>query len=801
MKRSSLPSINAICRMSFLVFCIMNFMLASGGAFAANDIFHEDFDSRQENATLNNIDGWLLTKGSPDNAITQSDVTSGNGKSLAIKPAEEAVTLSRISQYGNIRPAWVEYIVRPGIGGQENDVPSTGIGSVTFNYNGAVNAADGSSWVSLGQTFDPETWYRVIMKIDFDTKTYAVYLSTADRVKSPFIPDKDNLRFIDSSISSINQISMHGVFKKNNPEASYLDDLVVHFIERVQIVSPSQEIVRGRASEAIWIQLQNSNAEPQTAFRDLSFELLSSSAKGSFSLTQEPWEVITQVVIPEGSQSVKFYYKDETQGKPVITVNEYPERGWIEATQSENVLTAGNTFSVSSISPQIAGEPFTVTVTAKDDQGEVDTTYAGTLVLTPGFLDPLSGSRVFEPSEVSGFQNGIIEFTTQYADSGSVEILVQDKDDAEKSGTSGPMIFLPKSFRVTADSAQIVNKPFRVTLEALNSAGLPTPNYNRGVRLEALSVDSQDLDGGKLSVSEVAGNLFNSGSASADLVFDRVGKIQIQASDALAGSQRGLSDVVSFVPKALKIEVQDPPEHRDYFYVGEAIQVFLEAVDYLDKPISNFESKVAISSQPDLALPLDLQLTSADQGKKSLMMSAPAAGNYLITIKSSSPNLEAVSPAIQVRDATVQVNSTTAPVGSTEIEIELVDEKGQRIKDSRVTLTVILQEENPNNSAISSATEREVVFNHGIAKIDVMDLEAETVTVIPKSLMGFKIRSGTIIFGRIGKSGIGSLMWWEVKDEKEKKKELSEAAAEEEKITLLGGKPKNSKWDMDEITS
>jgi hypothetical protein len=112
------------------------------------------------------------------------------------------------------------------------------------------------------------------------------------------------------------------------------------------------------------------------------------------------------------------------------------------------------------------------------------------------------------------------------------------------------------------------------------------------------------------------------------------------------------------------------------------------------------------------------------------------------------------------------VISTSAPVGTTQVELRLVDEKGQRITaESRLPITIIYEEEDPNNSVTFSAPGLGVLFKNGIAKFTIGDTEAETVTISAESEYGFKIRKGTVTFGRVGPSGVGSLLLREKKDE------------------------------------
>jgi hypothetical protein len=62
-----------------------------------------------------------------------------------------------------------------------------------------------------------------------------------------------------------------------------------------------------------------------------------------------------------------------------------------------------------------------------------------------------------------------------------------------------------------------------------------------------------------------------------------------------------------------------------------------------------------------------------------------------------------------------------------------------------------------------------VRFINGQIRIPVSDTEAEEVGIIPQTELGLKVKAGKVTFGRIAKSGIGTLMWREIKEKKEKK--------------------------------
>jgi len=78
-------------------------------------------------------------------------------------------------------------------------------------------------------------------------------------------------------------------------------------------------------------------------------------------------------------------------------------------------------------------------------------------------------------------------------------------------------------------------------------------------------------------------------------------------------------------------------------------------------------------------------------------------------------------------------------------------------------MDIDLEEEFANDTSSSEAETQTVRFQKGIAKFTVTDQEAEIITITPKSGYKFKIKKGTVKFGRIAKAGIGTLMWREIR--------------------------------------
>ncbi|MFH1855788.1 MAG: DUF6701 domain-containing protein [Candidatus Omnitrophota bacterium] len=749
-----------------LIFCLTLFFW--GVAFS--DSYFEDFDDYQSGVTIDGVQSWVCGQGDADDAVTQNLIIStDSGNALELTGAETIVTVSRSAGYGSVSPCWMEFLVRPGLGGQAAPVPSGKIAAVNFGYTGKIYASSGTSWTDTGKTFSSTEWYRIILKVDFTTHLYDIYIESLSAPEVGFIPEAQNLNFIDSSISSISQVGFDGAYSTTRADDSYVDDVLIHFVSQVSIITSAQTITEGQPSTPITVQLQDSYSVPQTVWRDITLELKSSSEKGEFSVNKDVWMSINQIIIPKDAQFVTFYYKDSKTGKPLITVKEYPDRGWVEDIQQEEIIAKSTYFDISVITPQTAGEYFSITITAKDEDGEVNESYDGQIELFARYINPGFGTMMLIPSNSAGFKKGILELSAMYSDCGIIEIVVRDSEDFSNSGTSGEILFIPASFSVSAQTPQIVNKAFFLTVNALNAVGQLTPNYQGPAGVEPVLVYPAGASLGVITPSILTALNFSSGIAVVSANYDYWGTITIKAYDKAYQVKNGVSSAIQFRPNELLLEVEPPSAERDFFYVGETIEISVSALDILGEAIPNYLENIDVSATMGLGLPSSYQFTAADAGDHVFSVSADSAGKYTMYAEDKTSSLRSETEEIEVKEVMLDVVSTVSPVGTTEVIIRLVDEDGNIISsENSLSVTVELTEENADSTASSSATTVPVTFNKGIAQILVSDNQAEIVTITPQSSYDFKTKKGTVTFGRFTKTGIGTLMWREIKGEKEK---------------------------------
>ncbi|HLD69961.1 MAG TPA: hypothetical protein VJA17_04270, partial [Candidatus Omnitrophota bacterium] len=270
--------------------------------------------------------------------------------------------------------------------------------------------------------------------------------------------------------------------------------------------------------------------------------------------------------------------------------------------------------------------------------------------------------------------------------------------------------------------------------------------------------------GGAISPAAVNTGDFIKGSAQTSVSYNRWGSMVIEAHDPNYPQKKGASEPITFKPGAIVIEAQAHPSGRNFYYVGESIALSVSAVDELKVPIPNYQGSIEISSPPELAVAEQYQFTETDAGKHIFITSASSAGFYTVSLEDKGSALKAESPKLEVKGAVLEVVSTFSPVGTTEVVIKLVDEQGNIIKsESSLALQVGLEEERDNSSASSSTFNAPATFQNGVAKILIGNTEAEVVTISPSSNFNFKVKKGAVTFGRAAKTGIGTLMWREIK--------------------------------------
>src|SRR5690606_12910680 len=88
----------------------------------------------------------------------------------------------------------------------------------------------------------------------------------------------------------------------------------------IDVISDTQTVVAGRASDLIRVQLQDADGNPVRISSPQRLYLFSSSGTGEFSEQQDPFVPVTYADVLPGQSSVLIYYRDDTVGNPTLTI-------------------------------------------------------------------------------------------------------------------------------------------------------------------------------------------------------------------------------------------------------------------------------------------------------------------------------------------------------------------------------------------------------------------------------------------------------------------------------------------------
>lgn len=130
---------------------------------------------------------------------------------------------------------------------------------------------------------------------------------------------------------------------------------------------------------------------------------------------------------------------------------------WTDGTQtgsSSAITFYPSSFTVAAASAQIAGKPFTLTVTPKTATGATATGYAGAVTLSVTAVDPATTTVGLDPTAMTAanFVSGVGGLSTKYKEGGKITLTATDTTYAPAktiTGTSGQLTFGPGQIKVT----------------------------------------------------------------------------------------------------------------------------------------------------------------------------------------------------------------------------------------------------------------------------------------------------------------------------------------------------------------
>ncbi|MEW6095549.1 MAG: thermonuclease family protein [bacterium] len=153
-------------------------------------------------------------------------------------------------------------------------------------------------------------------------------------------------------------------------------------INKLVFITTTQSIPAGSSTNLVVFQTQDKFGNLSNTQANVKIQLLSTSLKGKFSLTQSPWIETNTITLTSGTNTGGFYYLDTLAGTHNITIKEEPSLNWVAGTQEVIVTPASlDGFEFNTITTQQAGKEFQIEIKAIDAfNNMVD--FTGSAILT-----------------------------------------------------------------------------------------------------------------------------------------------------------------------------------------------------------------------------------------------------------------------------------------------------------------------------------------------------------------------------------------------------------------------------------
>ncbi len=394
---------------------------------------------------------------------------------------------------------------------------------------------------------------------------------------------------------------------------------------QIAITTPARTTVAGEVSLVVTAQLQDANGIPVNITSPVTLYLTSSGPQGSFSLTSNPFVAITQVTVAVDRSSVNFYYKDRAEGNPLITVSDStPPNGLVgldDATQTQNILPSSvSYFSFSVIPSQVAGTPFQITASARDQFGNVVPSFTNAIVALTS--EPIGAS----PATV-----------TFLAGQWTGNVTVTNASNTRLKATYNAFQGYSNYFLVDPGVISSVSiNPASLTAKAGTSNSLTASSRDAYSNVISTGVSYDwSIDTGLGSLSPT--NQQNTTYTAASTIIS--GTISVSATKD--------STVNSF------INVSIIPHHYAFTTIpgsvlaGSNIATTIAAQDYSNNLITNYTSSVVISDTTGSITPNSINLSSGTW-----------TGNFVITTKSTGDIISASGHSATVAGQSNSFNVT-----------------------------------------------------------------------------------------------------------------------------------------------
>ena len=256
----------------------------------------------------------------------------------------------------------------------------------------------------------------------------------------------------------------------------------------LEFTTPERSQYAQHPSSVLSIRRVNQYGKVVPVYSDTRIYLRSTSGTGEFSTNGSTNWGINYVTMLNSNSSVSFYYRDRTEGRPLLTAADLlpltPDQGLTNATQYINInrQILDHLFVTNISDPQKAGTPSSVVVMARDADGYIVPWYDGTINFTsddPNAIIPTS--YTFDPALDKGshtFTNEVA-FTTPgekivTATDSTYGVSGSQTDITVEQGNTAPVKSLIFS-QPESPAKFIINKASpAITLQLIDADGNPT---------------------------------------------------------------------------------------------------------------------------------------------------------------------------------------------------------------------------------------------------------------------------------------------------------------------------------------
>jgi F0F1-type ATP synthase membrane subunit c/vacuolar-type H+-ATPase subunit K len=381
----------------------------------------------------------------------------------------------------------------------------------------------------------------------------------------------------------------------------------------IAIATNPQTVTAGLPTGQIRIELRDASNNLIKTSTSVRLYLTSSSGTGSFSATATPFTPITFIDLPANASSVTVHYRDSTVGNPTITVSDATPPngavGLIDATQTVNVVAANvDHFAFSAIGTQVAGTPFSVTITALDQYGNVVSNFAGTATLTSNPAGATPATVVFG----SGSWTGNVTVTRSGNTNLTVSYMALNNTSANFAVNPGAL-------------ASVTTSPATLNAKAGTSTNITATSHDAyGNTISSGVTYAWTVDAGLGSASPT--NAATTSYTAALTI--QTGNVSVTATQG--ATTRNGSTVVTIIP-----------DHYNFSAVaasvtaGSNIAQTVTAAAANNATISNFTGTVNISDETSTITPTSINLVNGTWTGNFVITKAQAANAITATSHSS----------------------------------------------------------------------------------------------------------------------------------------------------------------------